>query len=289
MYALTGANGQLGRRVLHHLRSYVPLDQVIALTRIPAHLADGTAAGVTVRRADFTDPATLPAAFVGVTRLLLISTDDVMSGKRAGHHQAAVAAGVAHIVYTSFVGADASAAHPITRDHGLTEAALAASGVAWTALRNNAYAEALPYVLGLALSGDQLVLPRGEATTSWVTRDDCAQTAAGVLVGAAAVIGTAAVTGPDALGWADVAERLSAILGRPLTVQTLAEEEMVARFVAAGVPRSVAARVAGMLAASGRAGYGQVTDTVTRVTGRPATPIDGVLRSLAEVPSAHKV
>lgn len=121
-----------------------------------------------------------------------------------------------------------------------------------------------------------------------MTRDDCAQTAAGVLVGAAAVTGTAAVTGPDALGWADVAERLSAILGRPLTVRTLVEEEIIARFVAASVPGPVAARVAGMLAASGRAGYGQVTDTVTRVTGRPATPIDGVLRSLADAPSAHK-
>lgn len=152
MYALTGASGQLGRRVLHHLRRYIPFDQVIALTRTPARLAngaaaaDGAAAGVTVRRADFTDPATLPAAFVGVTRLLIISTDDVMSGKRAGRHQAAVeaavAAGVAHIVYTSFVGADAGAVHPISRDHRLTEAALAASGVAWTALRNNAYAEA---------------------------------------------------------------------------------------------------------------------------------------------------
>ena len=113
MYALTGANGHLGRLVIKHLLTHVPADQILATTRTPEHLADLAAQGVVVRRADFTNPATLPAAFAGSTRLLIISTDTI--GQRVEQHKAAIEAaasvGVGHIVYTSSPHADPNASH----------------------------------------------------------------------------------------------------------------------------------------------------------------------------------
>lgn len=286
MFALTGASGQLGRLVLRHLREQVPAERIVALTRDPARLAGVAAEGIAVRRADFGDPGSLPGAFAGVERLLIISTDDLASGRRAaqqrGAVEAAVRAGVGYLAYTSFVGADAGSGSPLARDHGLTEAALAESGVPWAALRNNAYAEALPMLLGPALAGDMLVLPEGEGRTSWVARDDCARVAAAVLVGAQLPHGAVDVTGPEALSLGEVAERLAALRGRELAVRRLGDGALVEHFVAAGMAAPMAGRVAGMLAAVGRAGYGAVADTVERVTGRAATPVEVALRPLVE-------
>ena len=103
MYALTGANGQLGRLALQHLLMLVPADQIIATTRNPHQFDDFETRGVVVRHADFADPATLRTAFAGVKSLLIISTNNI--GHRVEQHRAAVEAaalaGVRHIVYTS--------------------------------------------------------------------------------------------------------------------------------------------------------------------------------------------
>ncbi len=65
MYALTGASGHLGRLVLKHLLTQVSANQIIATTRDPQKLADIASLGVIVRRADFSEPATLAAAYAG--------------------------------------------------------------------------------------------------------------------------------------------------------------------------------------------------------------------------------
>ncbi len=133
-----------------------------------------------VRHADFADPATLRAAFAGAKSLLIISTNN--SGHRVEQHQAAIEAaalaGVRHIVYTSCPQASVHASSPVKLEHGLTESALAASGVAWTALRNHLYTEALPYIINSLRIGDQLLIPEGQGKPAWVTREDCARTAA---------------------------------------------------------------------------------------------------------------
>src|SRR5437764_1039909 len=141
MYALTGANGHLGRLVIQNLLEKVPANQILATTRQPEKLADFAARGVVVRHADLNNPATLPAAFAGANRLLIISTDSLEN--RAEQHRAAidaaVQAGVKHLVYTSAPSPDANSANIILKTHGETEAALQASGVKYTSLRNNIY------------------------------------------------------------------------------------------------------------------------------------------------------
>jgi NAD(P)H dehydrogenase (quinone) len=106
-FLVTGASGQLGRHVVELLLQ-ANAGTIVATTRTPEKLSDLSERGVIVRQADFNDPDLLAAAFAGVDRLLLISTDAVGEpGLRLKQHQAAVkaaeAAGVSHVVYTSLV------------------------------------------------------------------------------------------------------------------------------------------------------------------------------------------
>ena len=285
MYALTGANGHLGRLVIQHLLAQVPADQIIATTRDPQKLADIEALGVIVRRADFSDPATLKAAFTGATSLLIISTDII--GQRVDSHKAAVtgavAAGVEHLVYTSGPHADPNGAHTLVSDHGQTEVALADSGLAWIALRNSFYAESLRDFINLSLVDEQLFIPEGSAKHSWVTREDCARAAAGALVGKLASTGPVDVTGPEALGFADLASRLSSLSGRPVVAQVLPDKEIITRIIAKGVPAEVANIVIELFSWVVREAPTSPTDTVERASGTKPSSIDAILRTVAIV------
>src|SRR2546425_1240518 len=135
---LTGASGRLGRRVVELLADS-RADRIVATTRNPDKLADLAKRGVVVRRADFDDPASLARAFAGADRLLLVSTDAIdATGRRNEQHRAAIdaakAAGVAHVAYTSC--ADPDPRFMVAADHWATEQVLAASGLGWTALRH---------------------------------------------------------------------------------------------------------------------------------------------------------
>ncbi len=132
--AVTGSSGQLGRLVIADLKAKLPASDIIALARDPAKVAD---LGVEVRKADYTDPATLDTGLSGVDTLVLISSSEV--GQRAVQHQnvidAAKRAGVGRIVYTSLLHADHSPLS-LAAEHVQTEAALKDAGLPHTVLRN---------------------------------------------------------------------------------------------------------------------------------------------------------
>ena len=130
--AITGATGQLGRLTIAKLKTLLPAGQIVALARSPEK-AD---LGVETRAFDYDRPETLAPALAGVERLLLISSSEV--GKRAPQHRAVIeaakAAGVGEIVYTSLLHADRSPLS-LAAEHVETEAALAESGIPHTILR----------------------------------------------------------------------------------------------------------------------------------------------------------
>jgi NAD(P)H dehydrogenase (quinone) len=237
-----------------------------------AHLDDLAAKGVVVRQADFNDSTSLPVAFMGVTRLLLISTPV----QRIAHHlaaiDAAVRAGVGHIVYTSGIGADPTSPTLIPQVNGLTEAALVATHVPWVALRNSYYADFLPWILTRLQRGEQVLLPAGQDKVSWVTREDCARTAAFVLAGQADLAGPIDVTGPEAVSLAEVVQRRSLITGDAAMIGVVSNEELLAQARTQGLPEAIAH----VIIWANRDGYASVTDTVERVTGTKPAPIDVV-------------
>jgi NAD(P)H dehydrogenase (quinone) len=282
MYALTGANGHLGRLVIKQLLAQVPANQIIATTRDPQKLADIASLGVIVRRADFSDPTTLAAAYAGATRLLIIST--YVFGKSVELHKAAiagaVAAGVKHLVYTSTPHADPSSANPLIADHGQTEVALAASGVSWTALRNSFYAEILKDFIDLLLVERQFLIPEGSAKHSWISREDCARAAIGALIGKLTTTGPVDVTGPEALSFADLASRLFSLSNHQITAQTLPEQEIIAQVTAKGVPADAARSTVRLISWIAHELTDNPTDTVEQASGTKPTSVDTILRTL---------
>src|SRR6266516_1220654 len=140
--AITGAAGQLGRLTAQLVLERMPAGDVVLVTRRPDAIADLAAAGAIVRYGDFDEPESLPAAFAGCERLLIISAN--VLGRRVVQHRAAVAAaaaGVRHVVYTSIVNAGSDLPLVVSHEHGETERAIRERGLRWTALRNGLYAE----------------------------------------------------------------------------------------------------------------------------------------------------
>lgn len=142
MIAITGATGQLGHYVIESLMKTVPASQIVAIVRNPAKAQALAAQGITVRQADYGDEAALTSALQGVEKLLLISSSEV--GQRAPQHRnvinAAKAAGVKFIAYTSLLHADTSPLG-LADEHIETEKMLADSGIVYTLLRNGWYSE----------------------------------------------------------------------------------------------------------------------------------------------------
>jgi NAD(P)H dehydrogenase (quinone) len=146
---ISGASGDLGRKVTALVLQQRPSSDLILLTRNPTSLSDETSRGATVRQADFSDPSTLTKAMQGGDVLLLISTLSI--GKRAQQHanaiNAAKAAGVKHIIYTSSCGIQPQTPSISGQEHYATEQVLQKSGLTYTILRNSWYADVTPMFL----------------------------------------------------------------------------------------------------------------------------------------------
>jgi NAD(P)H dehydrogenase (quinone) len=263
--------------VAARLLDVVDAADVVLMSRTVESLSDFAARGVGVRPVDFGDPPSLAPAFEGVDSLLLISTDRV-GDRLAGHVaaiEAAVEAGVRHVVYTSVpnpVPANPALAAP---DHLATEDALRSSGMAWTSLRNNLYADMQLSSLRRAVEAGRLVVNSGDGRAAYVTRADCAAAAVGALTGGGRTNTTYDVTGPRALSAYD----LAALTGAAVEVVQLDDEAYVEALVGSGIAKEAAHFIASFGQAI-REGYlADVTTAVRDLTGRPPTSLEELVRS----------
>ena len=232
---VSGASGHLGRLVIAALQSRGYDGKIIAGTRDPSKLAD--LKGVEVRKADFTDKSGLVSALAGVDKFLIISTDQIGT-RLAGHLvavEAAKAAGVKEIAYTSMPNPEPPSAITFAPEHFGTEEAIKASGIPYTILRMNWYTHNLLGSLPSALAQGQWYTSAGAGKVNYVTREDCAKAAAGALLKTASNQ-TYTVSGPAALSTTELAALASAAAGKPLVVIDLNDEQLAAGAKAAGVP-----------------------------------------------------
>ncbi len=239
---VTGANGHLGRAVLHHLLETfrIPSTDVIAASRNPSKLVDLAAQGVETRSADFDDEAGLVEAFAGVQRVLIVSTDDLATpGRRLAQHRHAVAAatkaGVEHIAYTSMPNPDKSLVS-FAPDHLGTEDGIKASGTPYTIVRNSWYHDNYLVSMPHNLQTGQWFTAMGTGRISNISRDDCGRAAAAVLARPPAGNTTLTLTGPESLTAEEIAERVSQAAGKPLQVVHVSDEQLAGGLAAAGLP-----------------------------------------------------
>jgi NAD(P)H dehydrogenase (quinone) len=277
---VTGASGHLGRLVAEELLERLPASELILVTRHPEALQDLTERGASVRYGDFDEPESLPTAFAGGKRMLLISTLAV--GRRVAQHQnavdAAAACGVEHVVYTSFL--NPVARHPvgaIATEHGQTEDLLQESPLNWTMLRNATFAELQIQPGALAVAGGKLYTNAGDGRLSYVSRRDVARVAATVLTSDGHAGKTYDVTAGEALSQSELADLLSEVSGRTVKLVPLGDRVLTWGLTRNGAPKPVAQAIA----AFGRAireGYYEVVDpAAATITGQAPTSLRDVL------------
>ena len=284
--AITGASGQLGRRVAELVLARHPPRDLILATRTPDALAALAARGAVVRYADFDDPASLRAAFAGAERLLLVSATDLQ--RRIAQHRTAIdaakAAGVEHVFYTS--GSKPAPPNPavVAPSHYATEQALATSGLAWTVLRNSLYADYQVAEAKRAIETGSLEHNRGAGRVAYVAREDCAAAAAAVLVHGGHAGAIYDITGPELYTAATLAALYGELGGRHVEARAIDDAAFVAGLVGDAAANEHLRYGAELLASFGRAireGYLDVcTDAVAKLTGHRA-------HTLAEVLGPH--
>lgn len=268
---VTGAGGNLGRRVVELLRE-AGATQVIAGSRDPSRLSF---ADLEMRKVDFADPASLDVAFAGVDQLLLVSTD-VIGEVRQKLQLAAVAAakraGVKHIVYTSLTNPGPDSAVTLAPDHHITEQAIEATGIPATLLRNAVYMDMLLQALPSALASGQWYTAQGQGKIARITREDCARAAAAALLAGPQGKRVVDVAGGELLTAEETAAIVSDVTGKPINVVHLDDAGLTAGMVGAGLPKEFAELLVSFETAT-RLGQSNVKSQFAELTGRQPTAL----------------
>jgi NAD(P)H dehydrogenase (quinone) len=275
---VTGSTGQLGRLVLEQLLDRGTGDQLVAFARDPGKLADLAARGVEVRAGDYSQPATWPAALAGIDVLLLVSGSEV--GQRVAQHtaviEAALAAGVGRVVYTSAPRADDTPL-PLAPEHKATEEVLRASGLQWTILRNNWYFENYTRQLAQYLADGAIVTAIGDGPIGGASRADYAAAAVTVLT-TDGHAGRIYELGGPAFTIDDLAATITDVTGTPVTHRRVTPAELSESLRAKGLDAGTAGFVASLDEAIARGDLASDPTDLVALIGRPTTPLADAVR-----------
>ncbi len=277
LVGVTGATGRLGGRIARRLADAGVEQRLLA--RDPAR-APQLARSV-VAQAAFGDRAAVVRALQGVPTLLMVSASE--TADRVVQHSsfvdAAAEAGVEHLVYVSFYRAAADSTFTLGRDHYATEEHIRASGMAFTFLRDNFYADFMP-----ALVGDDGVIagPAGQGRVAAVAQDDIADAAAAVLRDPAPHAGRVFdLTGPESLSLDEVAAILTAETGRPVRYHDQTLEEAYASRASYGAPAWQLDAWVSTYTSIAAGEVERVTDDIQLLSGHPPTSLAELLRRQA--------
>lgn len=278
---VTGATGHLGRLIVEGLlEAGVAPDQVVAGGRRTERLADLAGRGVRVVEIDHARPETLAAALAGADTLMLVSGSEV--GQRVAQHGAAIdaarAAGVRRVVYTSAPHADATEL-VLAPEHRATEELLTASGLVVTVLRNNWYTENYVPTLQQAAATGQVVASAGDGRVASASRADFAAGAVAVLTSAEHDGRTYELTGDVAWTHDELAAAVGEVLGRPVTYVRATPDEQRAGLLAAGLDEGTAGFLVALDQNIAAGTLADATDTLRTLIGRPTTPLVDGLRA----------
>jgi NAD(P)H dehydrogenase (quinone) len=281
---VTGATGHLGRLTVEALlRRGVPASEVIATGRDVTGIKDLAERGVVVRRADFADQDSLAAAFTGADRLLLISASIPVEERVANHRRAidaALAAGVSLVAYTSTLQAD-TAATIIGATHRATEEYLRERRVPSVLLRNGWYLENYTAQLPGILQTGAVIGAAAQGRVSAAARADYAEAAAVALTTASHGGAVYELGGDEAFTLAELAAAISTAAGKPITYTDLSAQELARVLAGVGLPADLADVLADADLGLSRGELFTDSGDLGRLIGRPTTPLaDAVAEAL---------
>lgn len=272
---VTGASGQLGRKVLAGLKEKVSVDDLVALVRSPDKFSEP---GIEVRMADYEDPESLNKALNGIDTLLLISANEI--GKRIRQHknviEAAKSAGVQWIIYTSLLHADTSSLS-LAVEHLETEAFLKQSGIPYTILRNGWYTENYTNSISGSLTIGKFLGSAGEGRISAAARSDYAEAAVAVLTTAGHQGKTYELAGDQSFTLAELAAEISRQTGRDIPYVNLPENEYSSILNNLGLPEMYAAAIASWDTAASRGDLEDDSRELSKLIGHQTTPMSNTV------------
>ncbi len=278
-YAVTGSTGPFGRTAIETLlsRGVAPSD-VVAIARTPAKTAELAARGVQVREGDYDRPDTLGPALDGVDRLLLVSGSEL--GNRVAQHSAvidaAAAAGVGRLVYTSVTHADGS--HLLAGEHRGTELALEASGLAFSVLRNALYLGVFTSRLDQAVATGAVVHAAGDGRVASATRADLAEAAALALLHDDGPSSVRELAG-EPFTYAELAAAFAEVSGAPVEARAVSADELAGILAAAGLDAGTAGFVVGLDQAIGAGEFDVTSPDLVDLLGRGPVTLAQALRA----------
>lgn len=279
MLGVTGATGGLGGRVAARLaKRGVPQKLIVRdASRVPALEGAEVAGG-----ASYADADALRAAFDGVSTLYLVSAGEAPDRVELHRNavEAAVAAGVERIVYTSFLAAAPDATFTFARDHWATEELVRATGLPFTFMRSSMYLDYVP----IYCNPDGTIRgPAGEGRIASIARDDVTDAAVEVLLADGAHDGaTFDMTGGEAITVDEMANRLGAVVGRPVVYERETLEEARASRAPSGAADWEIEGWVTSYAAIATGEMDVVSDAVERLAGHPPQTLEDFLRAHPE-------
>ncbi|MFC5930497.1 SDR family oxidoreductase [Cryobacterium melibiosiphilum] len=278
---VTGATGHLGALIIDHLISRgISAAEITGVGRNADRLAALSATGVHTATVDYSDAASLATALAGAgaDTLVLVSGSEV--GQRVQQHtnviNAAKAAGVTRIVYTSAPKADTSALI-LAPEHKATEELIRASGIPFTILRNGWYTENYQNVVAVARQSGTYLTSAGTGRVSSASRTDYAEAVAAVLTSPGHEGKTYELSGDVAWDGTEMATALTTLLGQPVVFTSVSPEQHAGILQNAGLDEGT---VGFVVALDGNIRDGLLDGTsgeLATLIGRPTTPLlDGL-------------
>lgn len=284
MYFISGASGQLGQLVTQELSGKVNPKDVTLGSRHTNKLAGFAAKGFKAAPFDFDDAAGMEKALKGHDILLLISGDgptEERTAQQLAAIAAAKAAGVKRIVYTSFTNPTSKSRFSFAKSHEATETALKASGLAYTSLRNNQYAENISGAVDYARQAGTLALPGANGKVAFITRADIARAAAAALTEKTSGNKTYEITGPKAYDLQEIAALLAAKWNKPVAAAELPQQAFAGMLSGMGLPPFLVEALQGIRAAAGAGEFAAVSNDFEKLTGTKAESYESYLKRAA--------
>jgi NAD(P)H dehydrogenase (quinone) len=284
MILVTGATGQLGQIVIEKLSEKIPINQIAALVRDASKADHLIAKGVNVRVGDYQNGESLLAAFQGIDKLLLISSNDF--NDRLGQHKnaidAAVKAGVKHVFYTGVTmnNINSSPLKPLLEEHYLTEDYLKASGLSYTFLQNSLYAEVIPMFLGENVIETGVFFPAGEGKVAFALREDLGEATANILVSEGHENQTYNLTGSEVISFAEVAAILSELSEKAVSYINPESEVFEGTLKQFGLPEPIIQMSVMFAAGIKNNDFNKTYDSLERFLGRKPTNIRTYLKAV---------
>ena len=245
--------------------------------------ADSLPAAVEAASGDLADEGSLVMAMEGIEKVFLLSSPHPDA---VGWHRNAINAArrtqVRLLVRSSILGADRQSPADFISAHAACDRYLEDSGLPYVIVRPNLFLQNVPESTIPSIDGSgTFYVNAGQARISMVDTRDVAAVAAAVLTEPGHAGARYDVTGPEALSYADVAAKLTSVLGRQVTYVSAPDDAVRQRLLGAGLNEWFANALVGLYQdyrRSGTSGYAaQVTGTVQRLTGRPASSLDNLL------------